>query len=323
MKKSIILLTLILLLGAAMAGCSGEVAVEPKAPVKFSFMEGVTALTAAKMIRDQPDLGREIEYDVLKAPDLLAASIMKEEADIAMVPTNLAAQAYNKELPYVIAGTSTWGNLYIAGTEDVATVADLQGKSLHTFGKGLTPELVLLMILEDNGLDPVADMDITYMASAAEVGPFLLSGQASMGVLPEPAISAVVMKDENMEVLLDLNTLWAEAKGVDKGYPQSCIVIKKSLIEEDPEFVESFLLEYNNSIGWANENPEELGDISEELALGPVKGAVVQGIDRMNIGDFPIEDSIEEYRVYYQAIMDFAPDFIGGELPDEEIYYTR
>ncbi len=322
MKKSIILLTLILLIGAAFSGCSNEV-IEPTEPVQFSFMEGVTALTAAKMISDEPDLGREIQYDVLKTPDLLAASILKEEADIAMVPTNLAAQAYNKDLPYVIAGTSTWGNLYVAGTEDVQTVADLKDKALHTFGKGLTPELVLLMILQDNGLNPETDMDIQYMGSAAEVGPFLLSGQASLGVLPEPALSGVVIKGEGIKVLLDLNSLWAEAKGVPKGYPQACLVIKKSLIEENPEFVENFLLEYNNSIQWANENPEALGDISEELALGPVKGAVVQGIDRMNIGDFPIEDSVEEYKVYYQAIMDFAPDFIGGELPDEEIYYTR
>ncbi|WP_422484818.1 ABC transporter substrate-binding protein [Gudongella sp. DL1XJH-153] len=322
MKKNIILLTLILILGAAFSGCSNEVA-EPTEPVQFSFMEGVTALTAAKMMSDEPDLGREIQYDVLKAPDLLAASILKEEADIAMVPTNLAAQAYNKDLPYLIVGTSTWGNLYVAGTEDVQTVADLKDMTLHTFGKGLTPELVLLMILQDNGLDPETDMDIQYMGSAAEIGPFLLSGQASLGVLPEPAISGVVMKGDGIEVLLDLNSLWAEAKGVTKGYPQACLVIKKTLIEEDPEFVENFLLEYNNSIQWANENPEALGDISEELALGPVKGAVVQGIDRMNIGDFPIEDSLEEYRVYYQAIMDFAPDFIGGELPDEEIYYTR
>ena len=322
MKRHIAILIGVILLTSLLSGCAGQPA-ESREPINFVFMEGVTALTAAYMISEEPDLGREINYNILNAPDLLAASVLKEEADIAMIPTNLAVQAYNKDLPYVIAGTSTWGNLYVVGSEDVDTVADLEGRNLHTFGKGLTPELVLLMILQESGLDPVENLDINYMNSAAEVGPFLLSGQASLGVLPEPALTGVLLKDENMKVLLDLNDLWAQARGVDKGYPQSCIVIRKSLVEEDPEFVEKFLMEYNNSIEWANENPEALGDLSEDLLLGTPKAAVVHGIERMNIGNFPIEDSMEEYQDYYQAIMDFAPDFIGGALPDEDIYYTR
>ena len=322
MKRHIAILIGVILLTSLLSGCAGQPA-ESREPINFVFMEGVTALTAAYMISEEPDLGREINYNILNAPDLLAASVLKEEADIAMIPTNLAVQAYNKDLPYVIAGTSTWGNLYVVGSEDVDTVADLEGRNLHTFGKGLTPELVLLMILQESGLDPVEDLDINYMNSAAEVGPFLLSGQASLGVLPEPALTGVLLKDENMKVLLDLNDLWAQARGVDKGYPQSCIVIRKSLVEEDPEFVEKFLMEYNSSIEWANGNPQALGDLSEDLLLGTPKAAVVQGIERMNIGNFPIEDSIGEYQDYYQSIMDFAPDFIGGALPDEDIYYTR
>lgn len=327
MKKSIILLTLILVIGAALAGCSSNVdpepVREPGEPVTFSFMEGVTALTAARLMSQAPDLGREIDFQILTAPDLLGASIMKEEADIALVPTNLAVQAHNRGIDYVIAGTSTWGNLYIAGTDDVQSAGDLKGKTLHTFGKGLTPELVLLMVLENAGVDPDSDMEINYMGSAAEIAPLLISDRASLGVIPEPALSGVLMQNGAARVLLDLNSLWAQAKEVELGYPQSCLVIKRELVESDPEFVESFLIEYNNSIQWALENPEALGELSEELSLGPAKGAVVQGIDRMNIGNFPIQDSIEEYQVFFQAIMDFAPDFIGGALPDDEIYYTR
>jgi NitT/TauT family transport system substrate-binding protein len=323
MKKIIILLALIVAMGAALTGCSTEVSNEPKEPVTFAFMEGVTALTAGKMISEVPDLGRDVDYDILVSPDLLSAKILREEADVAIIPTNLAVQAHNKGIDYVIMGTSTWGNLYIAGTEEVDNVADLQGKAINTFGRGLTPELVLLMVLEGNGLDPETDLDINYMGSAAEIAPLLVSERASLGVIPEPALSGVLMKNDDVKVLFDLNGLWAEAKGVQIGYPQSCLVVKRELVENDPEFIERFLLEYNNSIQWASENPEDLGDISEEFSLGPEKAAVINGISRMNIGNFPIENSLEEYHVYYQAIMDFAPDFIGGELPDEDIYYKR
>ncbi len=49
----------------------------------------------------------------------------------------------------------------------------------------------------------------------------------------------------------------------------------------------------------------------------------MEGIERINIGPFSIGESKEEYKIYFETIMDFAPDFIGGKIPDEEIYFER
>lgn len=323
MKKIVLSILALLVLSISVGGCGSKSSSEVKKPLNFAFMEGVTALTAARMISESPDLGREVKYDMLASPDLLSASILQESADMALIPSNLAVQAHNKGLDYVIAGTSTWGNLYIVGTDEVESLADLESKKVHAFGRGLTPELVLRMVLEENGLDLEQDIDVDYVASAAEIAPLLASGRISFGVLPEPALSAALMQNPDLKVLFDLNELWADAKGVDRGYPQSCLVIKREHIENDSEFVEKFLAEYEDSIDWAIENPEKLGDILERLSLGPNKRAVLAGMERMNIGGFPISDSLKEYEVYYKAVMDFAPDFIGGAMPDEEIYYRR
>ncbi len=247
---------------------------------------------------------------------------MNGEADIAMIPSTLAASAYNKNLGYTVAGTSTWGNLYLIGTEDAPFLGALVGREITTFGKGLTPDLIFRMLLLKDAIEPDSDLTLNYLATAAEVGPYLLSGKATFAILPEPAVSGVIAKSEGkVKILFDLNSLWAEYMQVEKGYPQASLVIKTSLIEEHPEFVESFLAAYEESIQWAMENPGELGSVSEELELGLAKEAVVSGIKRMNIGSFPIEDSKAEYEAYYRAIMDFAPDFIGGKLPDEGLYY--
>ena len=296
----------------------------PKTPLKFSYMEGVTALTAAKMMKDNAQIGEkfEIQYDLLRSTDLLTSTILKGESDIAMIPSTLAATQYNKNLGYTVVGTSTWGNLYLIGTQDAPFLGALVGNEIATFGKGLTPDLVFRLLLLKDAIEPDTDLTLNYQASAAEVGPYLLSGKATFAILPEPAVSGVIGKSEGkVKVLFDLNSLWADYMDVEKGYPQASLVIKTSLIESDPEFVKDFIAAYMESIQWALDNPEELGDISEELELGLAKGAVILGIERMNIGDFPIEDSREEYEAYYKAIMDFAPDFIGGKLPDEGLYY--
>ncbi|MDY0235326.1 MAG: ABC transporter substrate-binding protein [Gudongella sp.] len=321
-KKALIGLVLVLMMGVVLSGCKNEV-VAPAAPVKFTFMEGVTALTAAYMMDENMDLGREIEYNMVNAPDLLLTDVLKEEADIAIVPSNLAAQAWNKDIPYRIAGTSTWGNIYVVGRESLTSLDELKGREIYLFGKGLTPDLVWNVILKENGLNLESDMNAVYVASAAELGPMLIGKKAEFAILPEPMVSAVMLKDPDLKVLFDLNELWANSMDLEKGYPQSSLVIKQSLIDNDPEFVAKFLESYEASIAWAMDNPEALGDLSDTLALGTPKPAIIKGLDRMNIGNFKVADSITEYEEYFKACMDFAPEFIGGAIPDETIFYIE
>src|SRR5665648_831545 len=157
-KSTLIGLVLVLMMGVVLSGCKNEV-VAPAAPVKFTYMEGVTALTAAHMMDENMDLGREIEYNMVNAPDLLLTDVLKKEADIAIVPSNLAAQAWNKDIPYRIAGTSTWGNIYVVGRESLTSLDELKGREIYVFGKGLTPDLVWNVILKENGLNLESDMN--------------------------------------------------------------------------------------------------------------------------------------------------------------------
>ena len=46
---------------------------------------------------------------------------------MAIVPSNLALQAYKKDLGYKIAGTIGWGSLYLVSTEEVDSLLDFRG----------------------------------------------------------------------------------------------------------------------------------------------------------------------------------------------------
>lgn len=80
---------------------------------------------------------------------------------------------------------------------------------------------------------------------------------------------------------------------------------------------------YEDSLKWIKENPELAGEYMEELEFGMTKDVVANGIERMNIYPFKIEDSIDSYEKYYEVLLDFAPDVIGGKLPNEEFYFER
>lgn len=326
MKKKHLLYILLAIISIIAIGCQKEeiTEIEPK-NFKFYYPDGTPALTVAKLAKEKPEIYENIriDYELQKSPDLLVSKILKEEADIAIVPSNLAAQAFNKELSYKILGTPTWGAMYLTSTRDIDSFEELKGEEIYAFGKGLTPDLVLRYVLANNGIDPDSDVNISYLNSAQEMGPAFLSGKTDLALLPEPLLSVITMKKEDAKVVLDLNSEWGTVAGVEKGFPQSSLIIKEELIEENGEFVENFIKEYEASRKWAIENMDKLSEYAEELDIGVAKDIIEKGIIWTNPQDFHIEDSIGEYEAYYRAILDFAPDFIGGKVPGEEIYFER
>ena len=298
---------------------------QEKKTVKFCFPNGVPALTVAKFAYENPiiDENMEIEYEIQSTPDLLASKILKGEADIAIVPSNLAAQAYNKEIPYKLVGTSVWGTLYMMSTEEIDSFDSLKGKEVYSFGKNLTPDLVFKYVLKENGIEPDKDVSITYLNAASEVGPAFISGKTNLAVLSEPAVTNIMMKKDNAKVVFDFNEEWSKITGIEQGYPQASLIIKSDLLEDHKEFVDKFIQVYSENLQWAKENPEKLGEYAEKLEYGITKDMVVNGIERMNMGPLYVEDMKKEYEVYYNVLLNFAPDVIGGKLPDEEFYFER
>lgn len=328
MKKVFVVFLAMLLIFSV--GCtnnneSNETDVPEDKIVKFYFPLGVPSLTVSKLAKENPVIDENITivYELQQTPDLIVSKVLKSEADIAIVPSNLVAQLYNKDIPYKLVGTSTWGTLYLVGLEDIDTIEDLKGKEIHSFGKNLTPDLVFKYILSENNIDTDNDITINYLNSAAEVGPQFISGKANLAVLSEPQTTNIMMKKEDAKVILDFNKEWSNITGIEYGYPQASLIISNDLIENNREFVDSFLEIYEDSLKWIKENPELAGEYIEELGYGMTKDMVVNGIERMNIYPFKIEDSIDAYEKYFEVLMDFAPDVIGGKLPDEELYFER
>lgn len=331
MNKRLVILSF-LILSLILSSCSNSIDLNKDIPLEdervkteivFSYMEGVTALTIAKMIHEDIQIGDKynIKYEMLNSPDLLSTRVIKREADIGIIPTTLAAQSYNKDLGYIICGTSTWGNLYIVGKENLNSLKELKNKTIHTFGRGLTPDVIFKLILLNNSMDMNNDLNMVYLNSAAEVAPLIITNKSDYAILPEPILSNTLFKNPELKVLFSLNELWIDSVGVSRGYPQSSLVIKEELLESDPDFVIDFLSSLEDSINWALSNTETLGDLSESLNLGPPKDAIISGVDRLGINQFSIDDSMDEYTMYYSKILEFAPEFIGGKVPDEGIYY--
>lgn len=290
--------------------------------VRVVMLKGPTGLGAAKLMADKEG-SDTIAFSVLGDPTEAVAKLTNGEADIAALPTNLAATLYNKLNGGVqLMCLCTLGTLYILEQgDDVNCMADLADKTLYAYGQGANPEYVLNHLLEESGVDP-ADVDIQWKGSTDEVAALMASGEAKLCMLPVPAATTVLMQGEETRKALDLNTAWADAES-DGALAMGCVVVRTEFAQSNPEAVEQFLTDYENSIEYMSDpaNLEDAAALAETYGIVPKAAVAKKAIPDANLCFITEDDMVAAIQGYYQVLYDANPASIGGFVPDGDFYY--
>lgn len=319
MKRTLlVVLILTLVIGTMFTGCAQE----PAAPVEFSSpivigtLNGPTGMGMVGLM-EQTD-----KYDITayQAPDEIAGKIITGELDMACLPSNMASVLYNKtEGAVVVISVNTLGVLYIVenGTETVASIEDLSGKTIYASGKGAGPEFILQELLNTAG---VTDANIEWLANHSDAMSSCVANEGSLALIPEPFVTVVAAKSPGVHVAIDLNKSWSLATGVD--LPMGVIIAQKSFVEERGDELGVFLADYRASVDFVNESPEAGAAIAE---WGFIADPVVaqKAIPNSNIvlyeNDRAATKSMLE--AYFQVLFKMNPASLGGAIPDDNFYY--
>ena len=358
MTRKLLALTLSLALALGLAACSTQAPAEetpapestspaaetqtppaetavPYQTIHLGLLSGPTGMGAAKMLADNDAAYAQVEagtyeggtllrYEVTLGSDPandIVPRLTNGELDIAAVPTNLAATLYNRTSGGIrLLALNTLGVLHILENGDtVNSLADLEGRTLYATGQGANPEYVLNYLLEANGLDPAADVDIQWLASE-ELTARMASGDIDLCMLPVPAATTVMMQNSDVRDAVDLNDAWTES-GAQGTFTMGCLVARTEWLEENSELVPAILEEYAASIDYANSSPEEAAALIEQYGIVP-KAAVAQAaIPQANMVCITGED-MKGIADYYQVLFDADPTSIGGAIPGEDFYYV-
>lgn len=292
--------------------------------LRVAGLQGPTGLSLAPLMEEEPVLaGKAVEFEILPNPQLLVARLMKQEVDLAALPTNLAATLYNKGLPYKLAGISIWGVMYVVGEQSdpqvgsIKSWCDLAGKTVHVTGKGATPDILLRYFLEANGLDVAKDVDLQYVQSPVELAKLSAAGRVLLATLPEPWAAEAIMHRPEAGVVLDYQAEWRRLTGAK--LPQTCLVVSAKLAEQSPELIEAFLEEYEKATTWVNENREAAGELAGKY-LGMKPEFAAAAIPRCNLQFARAAEARPHVVRFCEILQQYAPASIGGKLPDEGFY---
>ncbi|CAM2079733.1 MULTISPECIES: ABC transporter substrate-binding protein [Clostridia] len=298
----IIVITMIIL----MISCNQENSsiINEEINARLISPDGLPSIAISKLIADNNKIENiTLECSIEKTTDLLLSELMKGEADLAIVPSNLALQADKKDLGYKVAATIGWGSLYLVSTEEISNISELEGCEVYNTGKGLTPDIVFKNILSKNNVNE-ENIDFSYVGAASELAPLLISGQAKYAVVPEPVLSTVMAKNSDIKIILSLNDEWIKANNVENGYPQSTLLIKEEFYNKikDTNAYDKLIEAFNESEKWVIDNPQLAAEKCEELGITVNKDVINESIKNSNLKFTKIEDSKEEYEIYFSTI---------------------
>lgn len=291
--------------------------------VQAASLKGPSGFGMIKLFEDKPELGpnADSEFKVLPSPKAMIARVAGGEVDFAVLPANMAAKMYTAGPGYKLGAIVGMGVLHVLSRDpSVQDWEDLQGKQVHSIGKGATPDYLFQYLLKQHGLDPEEDVDINFsVSSGPQLAQLLIAGKIDTAVLPEPFVTMVIAKTEQVRKVLNFQTTWQEVQASDSTYPITVVVVNPQLAEERPELVERFLSAYSDSIEWVNSNPAEAAELIGKYEVLPAALAR-PAIPNCNLEYIYSAAARPVMENFLQVLLDFNPASVGGSLPDDGFY---
>lgn len=307
MKRKLAFLLIVATMLFTLAGCGGGTAANESAATENSAAsesesaasaEATTisvgvptappALPVLHMIEDNL-LGEDvtIELATWNAPEELLAMVQGGEHDLYAFPLTVVSTLYNKGMDVRLMNVNTWGVTYFMTTDpDFTSWSDLAGKTVYVPLQSSPPDA------------------LTQYAT-----------------LIEPQVTSAMKQNSDVRRALSFEDEWQRVTGTDTMIPNAGFGTTQRFLDENPELAAEFQAAYEESVQWVLDNPAEAAALAEKY-LDMNATVVEAAIPTMGLTFKSAEDAKPELDDFYQLLYDFDPSMIGGELPDEGMFYA-
>lgn len=292
--------------------------------LKVLTLKGPTGIGMTKIMEDCENGTSKVDCDftIASSPDEIKGNIIQGDFDIAAVPSNLAAVLYSKNPDVVrIAAINVYSVLYILENGNtINSIYDLEGKTLYATGQGSTPEYIISYLLDKYDVN----CTVEYLTEHSELATKMISGEISLGMLPMPNSTTVLMKNSDFRIALDLGDLWDELEE-DSDDPstiiQGCLIVNSKLINENPEKLETFMDAYVQSVNYLHEEPETAAELVAKFEIVPSVEIANKVVKASGIVFRNDNAGFKMLKNFYNVLYSYNPASVGGAVPDSNAYY--
>ena len=256
-----------------------------------------------------------ISPDHQRGISLLASS----DLDLLVTGVNVGAKAYTRGIDLHLLNVNIWGIDYLltAGFQ-ADSWRDLEGRSLCLPLQGGPLDFLARYFLLNNGAD-LGEVDFVYLPSNNGARTFQL-GRLDAIILPEPLVTITLNSFDQAVLSFDIQEEWGKLHDGEERIPFVGLFVRGGFAWENPELIDLINEYYQAGAAWVRENPAEAAALAAEHFSQPAE-VVQASLDRIHLEVYPQAETRELVELFFSEIMEFYPEMIGGELPDDHFYH--
>ena len=260
-------------------------------------------------------------FEMQSQPDVIMSELVSGKLDIALLPANVAAVAYNKTKHGVSAiDINTLGVLYcVTGDENIKSVKDLAGKTVLSTGQGASPEYVLNYLLEKNG---VTDCDVQFKSEATEIAALLKQDPAQIAILPQPFVTVATAQNDQLKVAFSLTDEW-KSVSPDSKLLTGVTVVRNEVLENRAAEVDQFIADHQASTEKATTDVDATAELVAKYGIIAKAPVAKKALPNCNIVAIAGDEMKTDLAGYLQVLFDANPKSVGGTMPDDDFYYIQ
>ncbi len=260
-------------------------------------------------------------FEMQSQPDVIMSELVSGKLDIALLPANVAAVAYNKTNHGVSAiDINTLGVLYcVTGDENIKSVKDLAGKTVLSTGQGASPEYVLNYLLEKNG---VTDCDVQFKSEATEIAALLKQDPAQIAILPQPFVTVATAQNDQLKVAFSLTDEW-KSVSPDSKLLTGVTVVRNEVLENRAAEVDQFIADHQASTEKTATDVDATAELVAKYGIIAKAPVAKKALPNCNIVAIAGDEMKTDLAGYLQVLFDANPKSVGGTMPDDDFYYIQ
>ncbi|MCC4264467.1 hypothetical protein LL240_08350 [Oceanimonas baumannii] len=274
-------------------------------------------------------LANNIEFRLWSNPDQLRAIAMQGNADFMAMPTNVAANLYNRGVPLQLTNVSVWGILWMISRDpQLTTLADFRGKEIAVPFRADMPDIIFGYLAEQAGMDLRNDVTIRYTATPADAMQLLIMRKVDHALLAEPAVSMALRKTRSFPLSVvapdlhrsvNLQQEWGRLFGTQPRLPQAGMVILGPRLA-DKALITQLEQAYASAWQWCIDHPEPCGAQAASHIDMLTADAAADAIRHWPAHYASATQAKPELQQFLQLLLERQPALVGGKLPDNGFY---
>ena len=294
----------------------------PPASVSFPLAH----IVATQKLKDVAD---KVEFKIWMNPDQLRTLALDGKTGFMAMPSNVAANLYNKDIAIQPINISAWGILYMLSRDKSRTsLKDYKNEEVVIPFRGDMPGILFQILASKQGLDYKKDFKIHYVSSPIDAMQLLLMRRARHVLLPEPAVSMALRKSGSFPLKMVAPDLfrsmsfqqeWGNVFQRSAKIPQAGIVAVGDAAK-DAQLKLKIEQAYTESLNYCLKNTDacskEIAPYFEQL----LPEAIADSLQVSGLESVRIDNAKTELEYFFGKLFEANPQLIGGRMPDAGFY---